>query len=161
MALGAYLTILPERHPPVRGSVTQKGREGKIMVHAVSHSIVAPRDPASGKPTGKRAHKPLTCTKDLDQSSPVLYALLTGNENIREALLEFWTTSPTGVEKQHYTVRLVNATISGITFRLPNTRNPRLAKLPELEEVSFTYQSIEWTWNEGNITAVDNWEVPR
>ena len=65
MALNAYLSIVPERHPPIQSSVTQKGREGKIMVHAVSHEIVAPRDPASGRTTGKRAHKPLNVTKEL------------------------------------------------------------------------------------------------
>jgi type VI secretion system secreted protein Hcp len=58
-------------------------------------------------------------------------------------------------------VRLVNATISGITFKMANVRAPKLARLPEYEEVSFTYQRIEWTWNEGGITASDDWEMPR
>jgi Type VI secretion system effector, Hcp len=37
-----------------------------------SVSIVSPRDPASGLPTGKRMHKPITITKELDKSSPML-----------------------------------------------------------------------------------------
>lgn len=32
--------------------------------------VVSPRDPASGLPTGKRMHKPLTITKELDKMSP-------------------------------------------------------------------------------------------
>jgi hypothetical protein len=35
--------------------------------------IVSPRDSASGLPTGKRQHKPLTITKELDRSSPLLF----------------------------------------------------------------------------------------
>ncbi|MCB2047736.1 MAG: type VI secretion system tube protein Hcp [Novosphingobium sp.] len=32
----------------------------------------APRDAASGLPTGKRQHKPMTVTKEVDKSSPML-----------------------------------------------------------------------------------------
>ncbi|MCB1185762.1 type VI secretion system tube protein Hcp [bacterium] len=42
------------------------------------------RDAASGLPTGKRQHKPLTITKELDKSTPLLYNILVNNENISE-----------------------------------------------------------------------------
>jgi type VI secretion system secreted protein Hcp len=160
MALAAYLTIVPERHPPILGSVTQKGRENKIFVSASTHDIVCPRDPASGRPTGKRVHKPYICTKEVDRSSPLLYALLTDNENIREARIDYWAPSPLGVEKLVYTVVLTNATLSGITFKMPNNRYPKLARLAEYEEVAFCYQKIEWSWT-GGATASDDWETPR
>jgi type VI secretion system secreted protein Hcp len=60
MALNAYLSVVGQKQGDIKGSVTQKGREGKIMVIAFTHEIVCPRDPASGIPTGKRIHKPLT-----------------------------------------------------------------------------------------------------
>jgi type VI secretion system secreted protein Hcp len=161
MALNAYLSLTGQKQGPIRGSVTQKGREGKIMVIGVFHEIVCPRDPSSGLPTGRRIHKPLTVLKELDRASPLLHAVLTGNENITEARLDFWTPTPTGAEKQHYTVRLTNANISGIFFKMPNVRSPKLSKIPEYEEVSFTYQKIDWTWNEGGLSAADDWETPR
>jgi len=161
MALASYLTIVAARQGPIRGSVTQKGRENKILVIAVQHEIVCPRDPQSGIPTGKRMHKPFTVTKELDRSSPLLYAILCTNENIVSATIEFWTATPTGQEKQHYTVRLTNANISGIVFKQPNIRSPKLARLTEYEEVAMTYQKIEWTWNDGGISAADDWETPR
>lgn len=37
-----------------------------------SGSVTTPRDAASGLPTGKRQHKPLVITKELDKSSPLL-----------------------------------------------------------------------------------------
>ncbi len=161
MAHAAYLTLVAERQGPILGSVTQKGRENKILVIAVQHEIVSPRDPQSGIPTGKRMHKPLVITKELDRSSPLLYSILCTNENIKDARLDFWTASPTGQEKQHYTVRLTNANICAITFKMANSRHARLQKLVEYEEVGFTYEKIEWTWNEGGITASDDWETPR
>jgi len=161
MALNAYLQIVAAKQGLIRGSVTQKGRENKILVIAVMHEIVAPRDPASGRPTGKRVHKPLTVLKPTDRSTPLLYNALCNNENLVSCELQFWQPSPMGVERQHYTVRLTNANISAIHFKLANNRMSKLAKLPEYEEVSFTYQKIEWTWNDGGITADDDWEAPR
>jgi len=58
MALNAYLKLKGQKTGAIKGSVTQKGREGLILVIAVSHEIVSPRDSASGLPTGKRMHKP-------------------------------------------------------------------------------------------------------
>lgn len=164
MALNAYLTLKGQKQGEVKGSVTQKGREGKINVIAVSHSIVCPRDPQSGLPTGQRQHKPFVITKELDKSSPILYNILCTNENLIEWTLQFWTPqvrAATGVatEVQHYTVRLTNANIASINFVQPNVRDPNLAKFAEYEEVAFTYEKIEWTWMDGGIMAMDEWEA--
>ncbi|MEO7332113.1 MAG: type VI secretion system tube protein TssD [Minicystis sp.] len=165
MALNAYLRLEGQKQGNIEGSVTQKGREKTIMVIAVSHEIVSPRDPASGLPTGKRMHKPFVITKELDKSSPKLYQLLIGNENIPKWSLEFWTpqikaASGTGVEVQHYTVKLVNANVASINFRMLNNKNPDLMRYNEFEEISFTYQKITWTWKDGGIEAEDDWETP-
>jgi type VI secretion system secreted protein Hcp len=160
MALNAYLKLKGQKSGEIKGSVTQKGREGKIMVIAVSHEVVSPRDAASGLPTGKRMHKPFVITKELDKSSPLLYNVLTNNENIPEWELQFWQPSATGAEKQHYTIKLTNANIASIDFRMANNKHPDLMKFAEYEEVAFTYQKIEWTWVDGGITAHDDWEAP-
>lgn len=165
MALNAYLRLKGQKQGEIKGSVTQKGREGSIMVIAVSHEIVSPRDPASGLPTGKRMHKPFVITKELDKSSPLLYNVLVNNENVPEWKLEFWTpqlsaAGGVGAEKQHYTVQLLNANIASISFRMLNNKNPELSRYAEFEEVAFTYQKITWTWKDGGITAEDDWETP-
>lgn len=161
MALNAYLSLVATRLGAVKGSCTQKGREGKIIVNGVFHSIVGPRDPASGRPTGKRAHKPFIITKETDASSPLLQQILCDNEIISSFELQFWQPTPIGTEKQHFTVKLTNANICAIHFRLPNTKHPRESRLPLEEEVAFTYQKIAWTWNEGGVSAEDDWETPR
>ena len=165
MALNAYLKLKGQKQGEIKGSVTQKGREGKIMVIAVSHEIVSPRDAASGLPTGKRMHKPLVITKELDKASPLLLQMLTHNENIPEFELQFWTpqvkaTGGAGMEVQHYTIKLTNANIASISFRMLNNKNPELTRYTEYEEIAFTYQKIEWLWNDGGIMAMDDWEAP-
>ncbi len=114
MALNAYLKLTGESTGEVKGSVTQAGREDSIMVIAVEHEVISPRDVASGLPTGKRQHKPLIITKEVDKSSPLLYTILVNNENITDWELRFWQPSPSGQEVQHYTIQLTNAAIAGI-----------------------------------------------
>ena len=164
MALNAYLKLKGQKTGVVKGSVTQKGREGKIMVISAHHEVISPIDQASGLVTGKHMHKPFVIAKELDKSSPILYSLLVNNETITEWELQFWTPSlkggsGTGTETQHYTVKLTNARITDIGFRMPNNKNPELAKYTEYEEIAFTYQKIEWIWNDGKITAQDDWET--
>ncbi|MGB7452989.1 MAG: Hcp family type VI secretion system effector [Lysobacterales bacterium] len=160
MALNAYLNLTGETQGKINGSVTRAGREDSIKVIAVNHEVASPRDAASGLPTGKRQHKPFVITKEVDKSSPLLYQLLTNNENITEWDLRFWRPSRSGKEFQYYTVELVNATISGIQLEMLNNKYPENMKHREREHVSFVYQKITWTWEDGGITSEDDWETP-
>jgi type VI secretion system secreted protein Hcp len=156
-ALSAYMTLTGQKSGAVKGGVTQKGREGSIGIIAVNHEVLSPRDPASGLPTGKRMHKPLTVTMELDQSTPILYNMLTSNENIPTLEVKFWRTGPTGMESQYFTVRLTNANISEIRLVEPNVKNTDTTHLDSYLEVSFTYQKIQWTWTDPSVTAADDW----
>jgi len=162
MAMMAYGYLKGQKTGQIKGSVIQKGREDSIAVIAVSHAIVSPRDPQSGLPTGQRMHKPFVFTKELDKATPILYNVLCTNENLTEAVFKFWTpqiraTSGTGSEVQHFTIKLTNANIASIDFRMANIRHPDLVKFTEYEEVALTYEGIEWTWMDGGISASDSW----
>jgi len=160
----AYCDIVGQKSGHLDGSITQKGREKKIGIIAFSHSIVSPRDPQSGLPTGQRMHRPFTITKELDMSTPMLYNCLCTNENLSSVTIFLWTpqikaVSGTGYEVQHFTIKLTNANIASMDFRGANIRNADLVKYAEYEEIALTYQKIEWTWNDGGKTAGDDWEA--
>ena len=114
-----------------------------IAVTAISHEILSPRDPASGLPTGKRQHQPITITKETDAATPLLLNALVTNENLTSVLIGLLQNGQT-VE----TIKLTNASISDYQEHGDN------------ETWSFTYQKIEWTWTDGGITAEDDWETP-
>jgi type VI secretion system secreted protein Hcp len=160
MALNAYLTLKGQKQGDIQGSVTQQGRQNSIMVIAVDHQVVSPRDPASGLPSGKRQHKQLVITKELDKSTPLLYGALCNNETITSWELKFYAPSATGQEVQNFTVKLTNASIAAVSFHLPNNKHPDLMKYNPYEEVGFTYQKIEWLWVVGGVSAMDDWEAP-
>lgn len=165
MAQVAYMKVKGQKQGNIQGSVTQKGREGSISVIAFQHSIVSPRDAASGLPTGKRIHRSITITKPIDKSTTQLYTALTTNENLPDVSIDFWepqtktATGVGGVEIQFYTVKLTNANISSITSVMPNVDDPSQQRMPMHEVVEFTYQKIEWIWREGGAIASDDWEA--
>ena len=160
MALSAYLTLKGQKQGAINGSVTQKGRENTILVHSFSNEITSPRDPATGLPTGKRVHEPVYLVKEIDRSSPQLWSALVTNENLTAWELQFWTASATGVEQQIYTIDLTNASIASIHEYMDDNEDPAKANLPLLEEISFTYQKIQWTWVQTKTTASDDWTSP-
>jgi len=45
-------------------------------------------------------------------------------------------------------------------IRLTNARiNDSKTAGPNIEQISFVYQRIEWIWINGEITAMDDWET--
>jgi type VI secretion system secreted protein Hcp len=163
MALMAYMTIKGSKSGAISGPVTTKGREGSISLLAFSQEITSPRDPQSGLPTGQRLHKPVVITKEIDKTSPLLYNVLCTNENLTDVTIKFWqpqlkAVSGSGTEAQHYTVKLSNANISSMDVTTQEfSHDEKVSTAKVVEKLSFTYEKIEWTWNDGGITANDTW----
>ena len=157
MALNAYLSLSSDKQGDIEGSVTLPEREGSIMVTAVNHELVTPTDPSSGRLTGKPQHKPFVITKEVDKASPKLYSLLAQGENISKWSLGIWEPDQRGREFQYYTVQLINAKVVGIHLEIPNDRSPENEQLRAGEHVSFFYERIIWTWEDGGITSEDDW----
>ena len=138
-AIQATAEIVGAKSGPIAGD----GPNGKVIVIAVSHEIVSPRDLATGQSSGKRQHKPLTIRKEIDKSTPLLYKAVTTNEVLSSVTLTYFKGgSPV------MTVKLTNANIAS------------LSQSGGTESLSFTYQKITWTWIDGGITHSDDWEAP-
>ncbi|HEY4379140.1 MAG TPA: type VI secretion system tube protein TssD [Acidobacteriaceae bacterium] len=160
MAQNAYLTVAGQKQGQITGGVTIKGREGNIEVHAFSETVLSPRDASTGLPTGKRQHTPVMIVKAIDRSSPLLLNALVNNENLTTWVLKFFGNDASGKVLQIYSITLTNASIASITQSLPDTSIAANASLPLREEITFTYQKIQWTWMDGAITAQDDWQAP-
>lgn len=156
MALNAYLRLEGETQGSIKGSSTQAGREDLIQIIAFDHEVDAGLD-AFGQPTGKRRHGLLSVTKELDRSTPMLMTALTSDEPLGRFELRFWQPSRTGQEEQHYTIRLRSAKIAAIRAEMLNNKYPEHTQHKEREHVLFAYSGIEWTWEDGGVTATDQW----
>ena len=114
-----------------------------IPVLAVSHEIVSPRDPASGLPTGKRQHMPISVTMQWGATTPKFLTALVSNENLTSVLIGLLRNGKTVA-----TIKLTNANVSHFVQTDQNV------------QFDFVYQKITWTWVSGGITAMDDWEAP-
>ena len=138
--------VNPPDPDSVAGTVAITGaKQGSFSttLTGLSHEIISPRDPASGLPTGKREHKPIVFTKQLDSTTPLLLNALVTNETLTSVLIGLLRNG-----QQVATIKLTNASVADYTDH------------GDTEHWSLTYQKIEWTWLDGGITASDDWEVP-
>src|SRR5579883_1661849 len=83
-AIDAYMKITGQKQGEIRGSVTQKGREGQVEVTAVQHDIEGPNEQHAAQASGKRQHKPIALTIRVDAASPKLQKALEDNEELSE-----------------------------------------------------------------------------
>jgi type VI secretion system secreted protein Hcp len=125
----------------ISATITATGQKsGKfadgLAIIAVSHEIVSPRDAASGLPTGRRVHKPITIRMAWGSSSPLFVNALVTNENLTKVEIAFGGG----------TITLTNANVSDYQLHGSTV------------SLSFTYQKIEWV--AGTTVVEDDWETP-
>ncbi len=138
-----HISLEGQTQGVIPGSCTAAGKEGTSVVVSFEHDVHIPLDTA-GQPMGVRVHQPLSIVKLIDKASPLLYqALVTGERLVVE--LKWYRIDPTGGEEHYFTTKLEDAIIVAI--------NPSLL---HMEDVSFTYRKIIWTWEPDRITAEDS-----
>jgi len=155
------MTLTGENQGDILGSCTMAGREDSILIEGFKHEIVIPRDPQTGLPTGKRRHEPMTVTKFFDKSSPLLYQALCTGEQMKDVTLKWYRIAATGKEEHYFTTVLEDAIIVSIRPFMPNALDKETEQYGHMEEVSFTYRRINWTFEEGGLSATDDWNVPK
>ncbi|HUJ33255.1 MAG TPA: type VI secretion system tube protein Hcp [Candidatus Acidoferrum sp.] len=95
----------------------------------VKPGTVAPRDQASGMAAGKRMHKPITITKEIDKASPLLHEATDHGQSLSE--VEVVLTG--GSSHSHFILRDVMVT----SLQTASGDKPK-------ESVTFTFQKIEF-----------------
>jgi type VI secretion system secreted protein Hcp len=146
---------------PILASITANGTEvsgdgpdNKIIVLGYDHEIVVP--PAAAGQAGRRVHKPIRIVKAIDKASVLLLKALTENHNVT-AEFRFYRRDAKGNPQQYYTVTIQDARVAGVREWKTNTRDLSADRAGDLEEVSFTYRTITWRWEDGGLEHIDTW----
>lgn len=131
----------------VQGESTQTslGRDGSIECLSYEQHLFVP----DGAAASRRQHAPLTIRKRVDRSSTALLRGLCEGQ-IAEGTFRFYRPSPNGdgTTEQHHRVAIVGR-IVGIRQLSPSTVEAATAIQPAMEEVTFAYDSLTWTWLDG------------
>ena len=138
----------------IKGSVTQKGREGMISVLSFSHEVYHISEAVGTYREPMRLphldYRPLVIVKPIDRSTPLLYKALATGEIMKTFNLAFYVKTGTGLEVQQFTIDLFGAQITDIVQIKQNSDStPDLTKFAEYEQVSFAYGPIQWSWYDG------------
>ncbi|HEY4327644.1 MAG TPA: type VI secretion system tube protein TssD [Mucilaginibacter sp.] len=155
-----YITIQGTKTGTFKGSGTTKGNEDKIECIGYRYSVSVPHDVATGLPTGKRMHGPFEIIKNVDGSSPQFLQAAYSNEILKSVLVEFFKKNAKGQLYISSKIKLTNASISqiseygGVAVRdklLPNT-------VPQ-EQITLTFQKIEFENSDAKTSASDDWNI--
>jgi type VI secretion system secreted protein Hcp len=132
----------------IRGSSTKnKGSRDSsagIECHGFEFGVVAPYDASSGLPTGKRQHKPISISREVDSASPLLWHALCTNESFQSATLSFFKPSKGGKETVYHTIELTNGMITKIGYARP-VRGKRC------ESLTIQYEELSMDGTKGGI----------
>jgi len=160
MPMPAHLYLEGKNQGKIDGSCDLQGREDSIMVWGFEHNVNIPRHPQTGLPTGKRIHESLTITKEFDKSSPKLYQALCTGEQLSSVVIKWYRISEQGQEEHYFTTKLEDAIIVSIKGWMPSALDKANEPYKHMEDVSFSYKKIIWTWEPDGIEAEDDWSAP-
>lgn len=145
--MAIYAKIKGAKQGVLTGGVSAASFTGQIQVNSVDFGVGSPADVSTGLATGKRVARPLTITKPMDRSSPLLHQSCTTNESLTVDIS--YVVEGQG-HKPFATVSLTNAMIRDFNQEASFTGS-------SVETISFTYTKIEFTWVDGGIVSVDDW----
>jgi type VI secretion system secreted protein Hcp len=157
MAIPAYMWVKDDGGADIKGSVTVQGREGSVELVAFDHGVNIPTDGNTGKLTGTRVHKPVKLTKETDASTPYLYKAVTSGQTLKSVEIKWYRIDDAGKEKEYFNTKLDNVKIVAVNPKMLDIKNPDYEKHNHLEDVELRYETITWSYKDGNIIHKDTW----
>jgi type VI secretion system secreted protein Hcp len=148
----------------IKGESSQKslGRDNSIECVFFEQKVVTAREAGSGMATGRRQYEPLLIRKRIDKASPLIMKALVENAKI-DGTFKFFRPNPTGdgTTQQFYTVEIKDGRVASAKQFVPDTIVPASSTEPPLEEVTFVFHTIKWTFTDGGVSHEDTWSANR
>ena len=146
----------------IQGESTQTslGRENSIECLFFHAEVMTAREKGSGLATGRRQYQPLMVRKRIDKATPLLAKALCNNEVI-EGTFKFFRPNPAGdgTTQHFYTVEISKGRVATQKMWNPDTIEPATSTMPAMEEVSFVFHTITWTYEDTGATHQDSWNA--
>lgn len=149
----AYIKVTGAKQGQFKGESVQRGRENASEILGVSFEAIAPTDPSTGMPAGKRQLRPLTIVKDWGPSSNQYYSALSTNEALREVRIDFFSPSlkGDGMELLERSIVLTDAQVVDVKDSTTSVNGD----LQDSETITFVYKKLTITDKSGTIFSDD------
>ena len=132
-----------------RYSQSPRDLAGQTTGMAAAGQATGARRTSAARAGMKRASDPIIIVRAIDETSKFFQTAAAQGELLPAVLFEFTRTRNNQTEV-YQTVRLTNAMVSSVKM-LDGGDRP-------MEEVSFTFQKIEYQNKDGQAAATDNWK---
>ncbi len=140
----------------ITGGSEREGREGTSDIFRVGASLSQRFNPLTGAPAGNPQHGPLTVLKQIDKASPSLHKAWAGGQVLPFVTLDWYRVDPqTRDEEGYYIITLTNARVVGMETFMPTSFLPENESYQHMEQVSFTFQGVEWKWLPDSLATRD------
>jgi type VI secretion system secreted protein Hcp len=94
-----------------------------------------------------------------DASTPQIIEAASTNESLPLVEFDFVHAGTNGQESIYETIKLTNAVISSVKDYMGFPEGGAPSDPRQLEDVSFTFQKIDVSNNDGKTTAIDDWNA--
>jgi type VI secretion system secreted protein Hcp len=158
MAYEFYISITGTKTGKFKGESTRTKYAEQMEGFYFESSIGSPRDPLTGQASGRRRHAPVLIRKRVGASTPLIAKALCTNEVLTSVEFSFVRTAPDGTEKIFFKVTLSDATVASAKLLVPDSSQEE-SRQEFYEEVSFTFQKIEWNNLDAKSVAIDDWNA--
>jgi len=166
MAIDCFISFAEERPEKSTASVP-KGNprtpwKDRAEIQAWSFGVKSPYDSVAALPPGQRRHFPITIRKEIDKSTPLLFKAFVSKEPLW-CKVDLFKASTGGVRlRPNFSAELSGGVISSIRHvtATQGQTHSGIRHTSELEEIQFTFEKIDVTWNDGGITMQDDWNAP-
>jgi type VI secretion system secreted protein Hcp len=126
-------------------------------VYDFAWNVISPRDAASGLPTGKRMHKPVSLRLRSSAATVLLANCLAHNENLTSVEVFWFATDPdTGAREPRQRLYLINANLASFSTYTVREQD----ELVTYVDVTMTYQKIGIEDYTVGAAFEDDWETP-
>jgi type VI secretion system Hcp family effector len=134
-----------------RYSQSPRDLAGQPTSMAAAGQATSGRNASAARAGMRRASEPIVIVRYPDETSKFFVSAAANGELLPAVLFEFKRTSGSGQPEIFQTVRLTNAMVSSVKTINGGDR--------PMEEVSFTFQKIEYNHKDGQAAAGDNWNT--
>jgi type VI secretion system secreted protein Hcp len=90
-------------------------------------------------------------------SSWYLYKAVTSGQTLKSAEIKWYKIDDAGKEKEYFNTKLENVKIVAVRPKMLDIKDPDYEKHNHLEEVELRYETITWSYKDGNIIHKDTW----
>ncbi|MDB5800637.1 MAG: hypothetical protein JWL63_1576 [Rhodocyclales bacterium] len=133
----------------IKGESRDDGHKDCLEVNSWHHQIIQPKSATASTAGGHTAerceHGAMIFTKDLDMTSPSIWAACSAGQTFDEVVIDFMRAD--GAKRIKYLeVKLKNVLISSVSPSVAGEGIP-------VETMSLTYAAVQWTYTQQDITG--------